>query len=295
LILYIKICVNTGDKKMNEIVIKQNLAPNVWLMGIYSPQVAKKSNPGQFVILRVAENGERIPLTIADFDREKGVVYIIFQVVGKTTSLLSQLNIGDRIIDFVGPLGMPYEHNPEDKNYLFVAGGLGIPAIFSKVKMLHSQGKNIDIIIGGRSKENIFFEDELKKYCNNLYISTNDGSYGKKGFVTDILNELLESGKRYDEIFAVGPVPMMKAVVDITKKYQIKTLVSLNPIMVDGTGMCGGCRVKIGNEVKFACVDGPIFDGFEVDFDGLMKRNSYYQDLENISYREHKCKIGLGE
>ncbi|ADQ06240.1 oxidoreductase FAD/NAD(P)-binding domain protein [Caldicellulosiruptor hydrothermalis 108] len=280
---------------MNEIVIKQNIVPNVWLMGIYSPQVAKKAKPGQFVILRVTETGERIPLTIADFDSDKGIVFIIFQVVGKTTSILSTLNIGDSIADFVGPLGMPYEQDSNDKSYLFIAGGLGIPAIYSKVKMLHSQGKDIEIIVGGRSKENIFFEEELRKYCSSLYISTNDGSYGQKGLVTDILTQLLENGKRYDEIFAVGPVLMMKAVVDITKKYGIKTLVSLNPIMVDGTGMCGGCRVKIGNEIKFACVDGPIFNGFEVDFDGLMKRNSYYQDLENLSYKEHKCKIGLGE
>ncbi|WAM33513.1 sulfide/dihydroorotate dehydrogenase-like FAD/NAD-binding protein [Caldicellulosiruptor morganii] len=280
---------------MNEIVIKKNLAPDVWLMGIFSPQVAKKAKPGQFVILRVVEKGERIPLTIADFDREKGIVYIIFQVVGKTTAILATLNEKDSIEDFVGPLGMPYEHNPDDKSYLFIAGGLGIPAIFSKVKMLYSEGKKIDIIIGGRSKENIFFEDELKKYCDNLYISTNDGSYGKKGFVTDVLKDLLESGKRYDEVFAVGPILMMKAVVDITRQYNIKTLVSLNPIMVDGTGMCGGCRVLVGNEVKFACVDGPIFNGFDVDFESLIKRNSYYQDIEKEAFEKHKCKIGLGD
>lgn len=280
---------------MNRIVIKKLLAPNVYLMGIENLIVAKKSQPGQFVILRVHENGERIPLTIADYDKDKGIVYIIFQVVGKTTALLATLNENDYIADFVGPLGMSYVENQNNKSYLFIAGGLGIPAIYSKVKMLWQKKKNIDIIIGGRSKENIFFEEELRKYCNNLYISTNDGSYGQKGFVTDVLKDLLQQGKKYDEVFAVGPILMMKAVVDITKKYNLKTLVSLNPIMVDGTGMCGGCRVLVENEVKFACVDGPIFDGFEVDFDNLLKRNSYYQDLEKESFEKHKCKIGLGE
>jgi len=264
-------------------------------MGIDAPNVASKCQPGQFVILRVSENGERIPLTIADYDKENNIVYIIFQVVGKTTSMLSLKEENDYIPDFVGPLGMPYVDDPNNQNYLFIAGGLGIPAIFSKVKMLYNKNKNIDIIIGGRSKENIFFEEELKHYSNNLYISTNDGSYGKKGFVTDVLIDLLNEQNKYDEIFAVGPIPMMKAVVDLSRKFNIKTLVSLNPIMVDGTGMCGGCRVLINNEVKFACVDGPIFDGFLVDFDNLMKRNSYYQDLERMSYEDHKCRIGLGE
>ncbi|MEZ0536979.1 sulfide/dihydroorotate dehydrogenase-like FAD/NAD-binding protein [Caldicellulosiruptoraceae bacterium PP1] len=280
---------------MNEIMKKVILAPNVILMDIYSPIVSKKCNPGQFILLRIDQYGERIPLTIADFDRSKETVTIIFQVVGKTTLALSSLNVGDSILDFIGPLGMPYEYNPNNKNYMFIAGGLGIPAIYSKIKLLHEKGKYIDIIIGGRAKENIFFEEELRNLSNNLYITTNDGSYGQKGFVTDALKPILENGQRYDEIFAVGPIPMMKAVVDLTREYNIKTLVSLNPIMVDGTGMCGGCRVKIGNEIKFACVDGPIFDGFLVDFDLLMKRNSYYIDQEKKVLEEHKCKIGLGE
>jgi len=280
---------------MNEIINKKMLAEGVYLIDVYNPTVAKKAKPGQFVILRVNQIGERIPLTIADFDKQKGIITLIFQVVGKTTMLLSSLEIGDSILDFVGPLGMPYVEDENNNRYLFIAGGLGIPAIYSKIKQLYPKGKRIDIIVGGRSDKHLFFLDEMKMFCDNLYITTNDGSIGLKGFVTDQLLLLLDEGKKYNQVFAVGPLVMMKAVVDITKKYNIQTLVSLNPIMVDGTGMCGGCRVKIGNQIKFACVDGPIFNGFEVDFDTLIKRNAFFTDAEKISMEKHKCKIGLGE
>ncbi|AST56350.1 ferredoxin-NADP reductase [Thermoanaerobacterium thermosaccharolyticum] len=279
---------------MNEILEKKQLNPTVKLMVINSPLMAKKAKPGQFVIVRVDEKGERIPLTIADYDNEKGTVTIIFQEVGMSTKKLGRLDVGDKLHDFVGPLGTPVEFSKDTKRVLAIGGGVGVAPLYPKVKMLNKNGVSIDSIIGGRSAEYVILEDEMRAVSDNLYITTDDGSKGRKGFVTDVLKELIEKGNKYDEVIAIGPLIMMKMVCRITKEYNIPTMVSMNPIMIDGTGMCGGCRVTVDGETKFACVDGPAFDGFKVDFDEAMRRQNMYNDMEKkaLEKYEHECKLG---
>ncbi|MGF7396932.1 sulfide/dihydroorotate dehydrogenase-like FAD/NAD-binding protein [Thermoanaerobacterium thermosaccharolyticum] len=279
---------------MNEILEKKQLNPTVKLMVINSPLMAKKAKPGQFVIVRVDEKGERIPLTIADYDNEKGTVTIIFQEVGMSTKKLGRLDVGDKLHDFVGPLGKPVEFSKDTKRVLAIGGGVGVAPLYPKVKMLNKNGVSIDSIIGGRSAEYVILEDEMRAVSDNLYITTDDGSKGRKGFVTDVLKELIEKGNKYDEVIAIGPLIMMKMVCRITKEYNIPTMVSMNPIMIDGTGMCGGCRVTVDGETKFACVDGPAFDGFKVDFDEAMRRQNMYKDMEKkaLEKYEHECKLG---
>jgi ferredoxin--NADP+ reductase len=268
-----------------KIVKKKTINSQVELMVVEAPFTARKCEPGQFIILRVNEEGERIPLTIADYDREAGTVTIIYQVVGYSTKLLSKKQEGDYINDFVGPLGQATELK-KHKRVLGIGGGVGAAPLYPQIKKLKSMGVSVDVIIGGRSEEYIILEEEFKEICDNIYFATNDGTRGTKGFVTDVLNDLLEEGNKYDEVIAIGPLIMMKAVVSVTKPLNIPTGVSLNPIMIDGTGMCGGCRVTIGGETKFACVDGPDFDGFLVDFDECMRRQSYYKEEE-----DHVCKL----
>ncbi len=283
-----------GVKAMNEILEKKQLNPTVKLMVINAPLMAKKAKPGQFVIVRVDEKGERIPLTIADYDREKGTITIIFQEVGMSTKKLGTLNVDDRLHDFVGPLGKPVEFSKDTKRVLAIGGGVGVAPLYPKVKMLNEMKVSVDSIIGGRSAEYVILEDEMGKVSENLYITTDDGTKGRKGFVTDVLKELIEKGNKYDEVIAIGPLIMMKMVCNITKEYNIPTMVSMNPIMVDGTGMCGGCRVTVGGETKFACVDGPAFDGLKVDFDEAMRRQNMYKDMEKkvLENYEHECKLG---
>jgi len=276
--------------KMFRIVRKQILNPSVTLMEVEAPLIARKAEPGQFIILRVNDEGERIPLTIADYDREKGTVTIIFQIVGKTTEILGNLEEGDAILDFVGPLGVP-SHLEGVKKAAVIGGGLGTAIAFPQAKKLHSLGAEVDAIAGFRNKELIILEEELKSVSNRVFITTDDGSNGNKGFVTDVLKKLLEEGNKYDLVIAIGPLVMMKAVSNLTKQYNIKTIVSMNPIMIDGTGMCGGCRVTVGGKIKFACVDGPDFDGHEVDFDEAMRRQLMYRKEEQVSLDAHKCRL----
>ena len=265
---------------MFKIVTKRVLNEAVVLMEIEAPFIAKKAQPGQFIIFRIDEHGERVPLTIADFDREKGTVTIIYQIVGKSTEQLSKLNEGDAILDFVGPLGVPTHIEENAKSVCVVGGGVGCAIAYPQAKALFGRGIDTTVIAGFRNKDIVILEDEFKAASTNLIITTDDGSYGKQGFVTTALDELIQGGKKFDEVIAIGPVPMMKFVCDVTKKYGIKTTVFLNPIMIDGTGMCGGCRVTVGGETKYACVDGPDFDGHAVNFDELMKRNSTYREHE---------------
>ncbi len=274
---------------MYQIVNKRRLNESVTLLEVDAPLIAKKAQPGQFIIFRVDEQGERVPLTIADFDREKGTVTIIFQHVGRSTLMLSQLNVGDDIYDFVGPLGMP-SHLEGIKKACVVGGGVGCAIAYPQAKALHQMGAQVDIIAGFRSKDIVILEEEMRAVCDNFYLTTDDGSYGEKGFVTDKLKSLLEAGNQYDVVIAIGPVIMMKFVCKTTEPYGIKTVVSLNPIMIDGTGMCGGCRVTVDKKVKFACVDGPEFDGHLVDFDELMARNSFYKEQE----ANHECRLLKG-
>ena len=274
---------------MFEILEKRKLNENVFLMEIKAPHVAKKVLPGQFIIFRVHELGERVPLTVSDFDREKGSITIICQAVGKSTKQLSNLEKGDYVLDIAGPLGLPTELEGA-KKVAVIGGGVGCAIAFPQAKALFSSGARVDIIAGFRNKDIVILEDEMRAVSNNLYITTDDGSYGEKGFVTTKLLSLIEGGSDYDLVIAIGPVPMMKAVCDTTRPFDIKTIVSLNPIMIDGTGMCGGCRVTVGGEIKFACVDGPDFDGHKVDFMELMKRNATYRDIEKEK-EEHFCKI----
>jgi len=276
---------------MYEIIEKRDLAPSIKLMKVKAPLVAKKAMPGQFIILRVMEEGERIPLTIVDYDREEGWVTIIFQEVGFTTKALGMLKEGDCILDFAGPLGRASNLDGKQR-VLCIGGGVGAAPLYPQVKYLHEQGAHVDVIIGARSKEYIILEDEMRKLSRNIYVSTDDGSYGYKGFVTDILKDLIKQGNEYDEVIAIGPLVMMKFVSQITKEYNIPTTVSMNPIMVDGTGMCGGCRVTVGNEIKYACVDGPEFDGHLVDFDEAMRRQQMYKDEEKRA--QHECKLFKG-
>jgi len=260
-------------------------------MEVEAPFIARKAKAGQFIIFRVDEFGERIPLTIADFDREKGTVTIIFQLVGKSTKILGAKEPGDMILDFVGPLGQPTEIEGY-KKVCVVGGGVGCAIAYPSAKALFQSGADVDIIAGFRNKDIVILEDEMKAVSNRLFLTTDDGSYGAKGFVTDQLKSLIEAGNNYDLVIAIGPVIMMKMVAAVTKPFGIKTIVSLNPIMIDGTGMCGGCRVTVGGEIRFACVHGPDFDGHKVDFDELMRRNTVYRKQE-LAESDHVCRLGL--
>ncbi len=277
--------------KMYKIVDKQELNPVVKLLEIEAPFIAAKTKPGQFIILRVNEKGERIPLTIADSSEEKGTITIIFQEVGKTTKLLGQLNQGDAILDLVGPLGQP-TYFGEIKKAVVIGGGLGTAIAYPQAKYLHGRGVEVDIIAGFRNIDLIILEDKLKSICQRLLITTDDGSNGNKGFVTDILKKIISDGNKYDVAIAIGPLMMMKAVSSLTREYGIKIIVSMNPIMIDGTGMCGGCRVTVGGKVKFACIDGPDFDGHQVDFDEALRRQQFYRDEEKQSL-DHICMLGV--
>ena len=274
---------------MAKIITKRRLNPTVTLMEVSAPLIAKKALPGQFIILRVDEKGERIPLTIADYDREKGTITIIFQKVGLTTELLDSLEEGDDILDFVGPLGRPTELEGVQK-VAVIGGGVGCAIAYPQAKTCHAEGLEVDVIAGFRSKDIVILEDEFKSVSDHCYIMTDDGSYGEQGFVTVKLKELIDSGIHYDAVIAIGPIPMMKFVSKTTEPYGIKTIVSLNPIMIDGTGMCGGCRVTVGGKMKFACVDGPDFDGHQVDFDEAMHRGSTYREFETHA-REASCNL----
>ena len=277
---------------MYQIVKKRQLNQDVVLMEVKAPYVAAKAQAGQFIIFRVDEQGDRVPLTVADYDREAGTVTIIFQTVGNSTKELAELGEGDYIQDFVGPLGIA-SHFEGVKKACVIGGGVGCAIAYPQAKALFNMGVDVDLIAGFRNKDIVILEDEMKAVCNRFVLCTDDGSYGKKGFVTQALQELLDEGNRYDVVVAIGPIPMMKFVCEVTKPYNIKTMVSLNPIMIDGTGMCGGCRVTVGGEIKFACVDGPDFDGHQVDFDELMRRNSFYREQE----RSKQCRLigGKGE
>ena len=274
---------------MYKILEKTALNPSMTKMVVDAPHIAKKAKPGQFIIFRVDEFGERIPLTIADYDAEKGTVTIIYQKVGASTMLLDTLNEGEYILDFVGPLGMPSELDGY-KKVAVIGGGAGCAIAYPQAKALHEMGTAVDVIAGFRNTELIILEDEMKAVSDNLYLMTDDGSNGNKGFVTNALEENIKNGVEYDLVIAIGPVPMMRAVSNLTKPYGIKTIVSMNPIMIDGTGMCGGCRLTVGGKTKFACVDGPDFDGHEVDYDELMKRNVTYRNLEQHA-REKNCRL----
>lgn len=275
---------------MFKIVRKEILNSQVKLLEIEAPYVARKAEPGQFIILRVDDDGERIPFTIADYDREKGTITIIFQEVGATTVRLGEMNEGDSLVDFVGPLGVA-SHFENVKKAAVIGGGLGVAIAYPQAKKLHSMGVSIDVIAGFRNKEIIILEKEMAAVSDRLFVTTDDGSNGTKGFVSDILQKLLDEGNKYDVVIAIGPPIMMKVVCDVTKPFDIKTIVSLNPIMIDGTGMCGGCRVTVGGETKFACVDGPDFDGHQVDFNELMRRLSMYKDREKVSIERHHCRL----
>ena len=274
---------------MYKILKKKVLNPTVTLMEIDAPFVAKKAEPGQFIILRVDAEGERIPLTVGDFDREKGTVTIIFQVVGATTEKLNHLEEGDYICDFVGPLGVP-SHTEGLKKVAVVGGGVGCAIAYPIAKKLHQQGAVVHSIVGFRNKDLVILEDEFRNSSTELFMMTDDGSYGTKGLVTNALKELLDKGEQYDEVIAIGPLVMMKFVCKLTKEYGVKTIVSMNPIMIDGTGMCGCCRLTVGGKVKFACVDGPDFDGHEVDFDESIERAKMYQSFERKAH-EDACNL----
>lgn len=274
---------------MYKIVEKTILNPTVTKMVVAAPAVAKKALAGQFIILRVNENGERIPLTIADYDRENGTITIIFQVVGKTTMLLNELNEGDFILDFVGPLGKPSVVDGL-KKVCVIGGGVGCAIAYPTAKALYDNGTEVTTITGFRNKDLVILEDEFKAVSHHAYLVSDDGSTGTKGLVTNVLEELIQKGETFDEVIAIGPLIMMKFVCLLTKKYGIKTTVSMNPIMIDGTGMCGGCRLSVGGETKFACVDGPDFDGHLVDFDEAISRSASYRVFETHA-RESHCNL----
>ncbi|MGC6176265.1 sulfide/dihydroorotate dehydrogenase-like FAD/NAD-binding protein [Lacrimispora sp. 38-1] len=290
---------------MYKILHGEKLADQIYLMDIEAPQVTRNCLPGQFVIVKTDEKGERIPLTICDYDRERGTVTIVFQVVGASSYKLSKLKAGDMINDFSGPLGTPCEFLNEDleqlkkKNYLFVAGGVGAAPVYPQVKWFHEHGLETDVIIGSKTKDMLIMEEKLKAAAGTLYVTTDDGTYGRCGMVTEVIKDLIErEGKKYDHCVAIGPMIMMKFVCLLTKEYGLPTTVSMNPIMVDGTGMCGGCRLNVGNDVKFACVDGPEFDGHKIDFDLAMKRNQMFQSFEQEAHqhaRHEGCRCCGGE
>ncbi len=270
---------------MYKILKKKCLNPTVTLMEVQAPAVAKKAEPGQFIILRVDEKGERIPLTVADYDRENGTITIIFQIVGAGTEQLNHLNEGEYIHDFVGPLGRA-THTDGLKKVAVVGGGVGCAIAYPVAKKLHNLGCEVHAIIGFRNKDLVILEDEFKQASTKCFLMTDDGSYGTKGLVTNCLEELIKSGEQYDEVITIGPLIMMKFVSQLTKQYNIKTIASMNPIMIDGTGMCGGCRLTVGGETKFACVDGPEFDAHLIDFDEAMARGSMYKEFERKKHEE---------
>lgn len=274
---------------MYKILKKQVLNPTVTLMEIEAPMVARKAEPGQFIILRTDEDGERIPLTVADFDREKGTVTIIYQVVGATTEKLNHLNEGEYLLDFVGPLGKA-THTEGLKKVAIVGGGVGCAIAFPVAKKLHNSGCEVHSIIGFRSRDLVILEKEFDKNSTRVMKMSDDGSWGEKGLVTDALKKLIEAGEKYDEVITIGPLIMMKFVCQLTKQYGIKTVASMNTVMIDGTGMCGGCRLTVGGKTKFACVDGPEFDGHEIDFDEAMARGAMYKSFENRK-REEVCNL----
>ena len=277
---------------MFKIIHKRRLNDTTTLMRFDAPAVAKKAKPGQFIILRIDENGERIPLTIADYDRENGTVDIIFQKVGATTRRLDMLEEGEAILDFVGPLGRESEFGDlAGKRVAVIGGGLGIAIAYPQAKALHALGAKVDMIVGFRNIDLAILLDELGDACENLIVMTDDGSNGHKGFVTTALEEQIKAGADYAHVVAIGPMPMMRAVCELTRPYGIKTIVSMNPIMIDGTGMCGGCRLTVGGETKFACVDGPEFDGHLVDFDEAIKRSRMYKTEEQQSVEKHFCNL----
>lgn len=271
---------------MFKILESKQLNDVVTSIKIDAPFIARAVRAGQFVIVRIDDMGERIPLTVSDFDAKEGTITIVVQAIGYTTKRLAAMSVGDSILNVVGPLGLPTEFGTP-KKAIVIGGGVGCAIAYPQAKTLYNMGVDTTVIAGFRSKDIVILESEMKKVSNNLFITTDDGSYGTKGFVTDVLRELAEKDN-YDLCIAIGPVPMMKFVAETTKQYGIKTIVSLNPIMIDGTGMCGGCRVSVGGETKFACVDGPDFDGHLVDFDELMRRNSFYREEE-----EHACRLGV--
>ena len=279
---------------MYKILEAKELTTNIFKMVVEAKRVAKSCEPGQFIIVRMDDQGERIPLTICDYDREAGTVTIVFQIVGAGTQMMSQLKAGDSFRDFVGPLGKPSElvtdplEEVKNKKILFVAGGVGTAPVYPQVKWLHEHGIDADVIVGAKTKDLLILEDEMKAVAGNLYITTDDGSYGGEGLVTKVIEDLVAEGKQYDVCIAIGPMIMMKFACLTTKKLNIPTIVSLNPIMVDGTGMCGACRVVVGDEVKFACVDGPEFDGHKVQFDEAMKRQQIYKTAEGRAFLKAK-------
>lgn len=287
---------------MYKILKAEKLASNIYLMDVEAPRIAKSCQPGQFIIVKMDEKGERIPLTICDYDRAAGTITIVFQPIGASTEKMTSLKAGDSFRDFTGPLGQPSEFVKEDieelkkKKFLFVAGGVGTAPVYPQVKWLHEHGITADVIIGAKTKDLVILEEEMKK-VGNVTVATDDGSYGYKGMVTGAIEELVNNGNKYDVCVAIGPMIMMKFVCLLTKKLEIPTIVSLNPIMVDGTGMCGACRVVVGDEVKFACVDGPEFDGHKVDFDQAMKRQQMYKTEEGraiLKLREGDTHHGGG-
>jgi ferredoxin--NADP+ reductase len=282
---------------MFKIVEKSLLAENIYKLRIEAPRVANSALPGQFVIVRVDEQGERVPLTIADFDKEKGTVTIVIQTIGASTKKLCALNEGDSIADFAGPLGNPSEfvemsdEEVKSRRYLFVAGGVGTAPVYPQVKWLYEHGAEVDVIIGAKTASMLIYTDEMAKVAKNLYVATDDGSYGFKGMVTAKIKDLIDNeGKRYDECVAIGPMIMMKFVTLTTREYELPTTVSLNALMVDGTGMCGACRVSVGGKTYFTCVDGPEFDGHQVDFDEAMRRQAMYRNQETQANEKHNHK-----
>ena len=276
---------------MFQIIHKRELNAQTTMLDVKAPAVARRAKPGQFIILRVDENGERIPLTIAGCNQDEGTVKIIFQKVGATTRRLGLLEEGQSILDFVGPLGRESEFGDvAGKRVAVIGGGLGIAIAYPQAAALHALGAKVDMIVGFRSMDLAILMDELQNACTNLIVMTDDGSNGHKGFVTTALEEQLKAGADYQRVIAIGPMPMMRAVCELTRPYGVKTIVSMNPIMIDGTGMCGGCRLTVGGETKFACVDGPEFDGHLVDFDEAMKRGAMYRDFE-AHKREETCNL----
>ena len=274
-----------------KIVRKEMLNPTVFLMEVEAPLIAKKAEPGQFIILRIDEYGERVPFTINDFDREKGTITIIVQIVGKTTQDLAKLEEGEELLDFAGPLGMPTPLEGKHK-VAVIGGGLGTAIAYPQAKKLHNMGADVTIITGFRNKDLVILEDECRAVSNKLIVATDDGSNGNQGFVTDMLQKEIDAGEKFDEVIAIGPLVMMKFVCKVTEPYGIPTMVSMNPVMIDGTGMCGGCRIIVDGETKFACVDGPDFDGHKVDWDSAMKRGRMFSNYEKKSCDEGHCRIG---
>lgn len=280
---------------MYEILLKKDLNPAITLMEVSAPRLAASAKPGQFLIVRADENGERIPLTVCDYNKEKGTVTIVTQKVGASSRKICDLEQGDSFQDVSGPLGRPsdfIELSDEEignKRFIFIAGGLGTAPVYPQAKYLHERGAKVDIIVGAKTADMLILEDEMSKVCDNLYICTDDGSKGMKGLVTEKLSQLCESGEKYDQAVSIGPMIMMKFVTLTAKKYNLPLVVSLNTLMVDGTGMCGACRVTVGGKVRFACVEGPEFDAYQVDFDEAMRRQTMYKSQEVEA--DHKCKI----